>query len=390
MSTAEVATTKPEDLGIDSEKLEAVFARAKRDVDDGTLKSAQVAVARHGKLAGVRTFGTVQHNGVEAEVPATDQTLYTIFSCTKAIVGAATWTVCEDGLLRIEERVSDIIPEFGSNGKENITVEQVMLHIGGFPMAPFNALDWDNRERRLSRFNQWRLNWEPGTKFEYHATSAHWVLAEIIERRTGKDFRAYVRERILDPMGLSNLYIGLPADRNGLVADVRHLVPPTPPPGGWGEVTPDAIKTFNKPEVRAVGVPGGGGVGGAAQLAMFYQPLVNGGTTADGTRIMKAETIEWATKVRTTDIHRDILFNQPINRALTVVVAGDDGNSHIRGFGKTVSPKAFGHGGAGGQIGWGDPVTGISLGYTTDGFVDDLTQGRRGVALSSLAGSVVA
>ena len=390
MSTAEVATTKPEDLGIDSEKLEAVFARAKRDVDDGTLKSAQVAVARHGKLAGVRTFGTVQHNGVEAEVPATDQTLYTIFSCTKAIVGAATWTVCEDGLLRIEEKVSDIIPEFGSNGKENITVEQVMLHIGGFPMAPFNAFDWDNRERRLSRFNQWRLNWEPGTKFEYHATSAHWVLAEIIERRTGKDFRAYVRERILDPMGLSNFYIGLPADRNGLVADVRHLVPPTPPPGGWGEVTPDAIKTFNKPEVRAVGVPGGGGVGGAAQLAMFYQPLVNGGTTADGTRIMKAETIEWATMVRTTDIHRDILFNQPINRALTVVVAGDDGNSHIRGFGKTVSPKAFGHGGAGGQIGWGDPVTGISLGYTTDGFVDDLTQGRRGVALSSLAGSVVA
>src|SRR6186997_1954469 len=90
MSTAELASTKPEDLGIDSEKLEAVFARAKRDVDDGTLKSAQVAVARHGKLAGVRTFGTVQHNGVEAEVPATDQTLYTIFSCTKAIVGAAT------------------------------------------------------------------------------------------------------------------------------------------------------------------------------------------------------------------------------------------------------------------------------------------------------------
>jgi CubicO group peptidase (beta-lactamase class C family) len=390
MSTAELAATKPEDLGIDSEKLEAVFARAKRDVDDGTLKSAQVAVARHGKLAGVRTFGTVQHNGVEAEVPATDQTLYTIFSCTKAIVGAANWTVCEDGRLRIEEKVSDIIPEFGSNGKEDITVEQVMLHIGGFPMAPFNALDWDNRERRLSRFNQWRLNWEPGTKFEYHATSAHWVLAEIIERRTGKDFRAYVRERILDPMGLSNFYIGLPEEKNGLVADVRHLVPPTPPPGGWGEVTPDAIKTFNKPEVRAVGVPGGGGVGGAAQLAMFYQPLVNGGTTADGTRIMKAETIDWATKVRTTDIHRDMLFNQPINRALTVVVAGDDGNSHIRGFGKTVSPKAFGHGGAGGQIGWGDPVTGISLGYTTDGFVDDLTQGRRGVALSSLAGSCLA
>ena len=56
MPAAELTATKPEDLGIDSEKLEAVFARAKRDANDGTLKSAQVAVARHGRLAGVRTL----------------------------------------------------------------------------------------------------------------------------------------------------------------------------------------------------------------------------------------------------------------------------------------------------------------------------------------------
>lgn len=390
MPTAEMVAARPEDLGIDSEKLEALYARAKRDVDDGTLKSAQVAVARHGRLAGVRTFGTVQHNGVETEVPATNDTLYAIFSSTKAIVGAATWTVCEDGLLNIDERVADIVPEFGSNGKGQITVEQVMLHIGGFPLAPFNPLDWDNRERRLDRFAQWRLNWEPGTKFEYHATSAHWVLAELIERRTGKDFRAYVRERILDPMGLDTFHLGLPAELNGRVADVRHLVPPVPPPGGWGEVTPDAIKAFNRPEVRAVGVPGGGGIAGAAQLALFYQPLLNGGVTADGKRVMKAETIEWATTVRTKAFHRDLIFNLPVNRALTVVVAGDDGFAYQRGFGRSASPRAFGHGGAGGQIGWGDPETGISVGYTTDGFVDDLTQGRRGVAISSLAAQTLA
>lgn len=390
MPTAEMVAARPEDLGIDSEKLEALYARAKRDVDDGTLKSAQVAVARHGRLAGVRTFGTVQHNGVETEVPATNDTLYAIFSSTKAIVGAAAWTVCEDGLLNIDERVADIVPEFGSNGKGQITVEQVMLHIGGFPLAPFNPLDWDNRERRLDRFAQWRLNWEPGTKFEYHATSAHWVLAELIERRTGKDFRAYVRERILDPMGLDTFHLGLPAELNGRVADVRHLVPPVPPPGGWGEVTPDAIKAFNRPEVRAVGVPGGGGIAGAAQLALFYQPLLNGGVTAGGKRVMKAETIEWATTVRTKDFHRDLIFNLPVNRALTVVVAGDDGFAYQRGFGRSASPRAFGHGGAGGQIGWGDPETGISVGYTTDGFVDDLTQGRRGVAISSLAAQTLA
>ncbi len=160
MTTTSMVATRPEDLGIDSEKLEAVFARARRDVDDGTLKSAQVAIARHGRLAGVRTFGTVQHNGIDAEVPATNDTLYTIFSCTKAIVGAAAWTLFEDGLLREEERVADIIPEFGTNGKDQVTVTRLMTHTGGFPLAPFAPQDWDNRERRLERFASWRLNWE--------------------------------------------------------------------------------------------------------------------------------------------------------------------------------------------------------------------------------------
>jgi CubicO group peptidase (beta-lactamase class C family) len=56
-----------------------------------------------------------------------------------------------------------------------------------------------------------------------------------------------------------------------------------------------------------------------------------------------------------------------------------------RGFGHEASPRAFGHGGAGGQVGWGDPETGISVGYVTNGFVDDITMRKRGVAISSLA-----
>jgi CubicO group peptidase (beta-lactamase class C family) len=150
-------------------------------------------------------------------------------------------------------------------------------------------------------------------------------------------------------------------------------------------VTPEAVRTFNRPEVRAVGVPGGGGIGGAAQLALFYQALVNGGEGPSGRRILKPETIEWATQVRTKEFHRVPILGHPVNRALTVVVAGDDGNMNLRGFGRTCSPRAFGHGGAGGQIGWCDPATGISLGYCTEGFLDEILQGRRITAISSLA-----
>jgi CubicO group peptidase (beta-lactamase class C family) len=377
--------TKPEDLGIDSEKLEALFARAKRDVDDGALPSASVAVARNGKLAGFRVFGNAVQGGELR--PATEDTLYTIFSSTKAIVAAAVWTLFEDNLLRLDEKVADIIPEFASNGKDVVTVEQALLHIGGFPLAPLGHPAWTTREGRLAAFARWRLNWEPGSRFEYHATSLHWVLMEIIERRTGIDGWQYTRDRIIQPAGLDHLYIGLPEELNNQVADVLHVTPPEPPPGGWGEVTPDAILAFNRPEVRAVGVPGGGGIARAAELALFYQPLVNGGEVANGNRILKPETIEFATKVRTTEKHVDPLLGHPINRALAVCVAGDDGFKNVRGFGNTVSGRAFGHAGAGGQLAWGDPETGISLGYCTNGFVDVLTQGRRTTALASLAGS---
>jgi hypothetical protein len=82
----------------------------------------------------------------------------------------------------------------------------------------------------------------------------------------------------------------------------------------------------------------------------------------------------------------DPIFKYKCNRGLGVIVAGDDGFANYRGFGKTNSPLTFGHNGAAGQLGWGDPVTGISLGYCTNGYDrNDLRQGRRGVAISSLA-----
>ncbi|MEO8458347.1 MAG: serine hydrolase domain-containing protein [Chloroflexota bacterium] len=385
MVSQKIAESKPEDAGIDSEALEAVFARAKRDVDQGIVPSAQVAVARNGKLAGMRTYGEAMQGGQMR--PATDDTLYCIFSCTKAVVASAAWLLFENDLLKLDERVGDIIPEFATNRKEGDTVEQVLLHTSGFPAAPFAQSEWGDREKMLEAFSRWRLNWEPDSQFEYHATSAHWVLSEIIYRRTGQDYKTFIRERITGPMRLDELWMGLPEEYGDRFAEIGWVGEPVEPPGGWGEVTPEAILGFNDPKVRAAGAPGGGGVTNAASVAMFYQTLINGGEASDGTRVLKPETIEFATQVRSKDRHRDKLFNIPVNRALSVVIAGDHGNAHMRGFGRTTSPRAFGHGGAGGQIAWGDPETGISVGYCTNGFVDFTAMARRITAISSLAGN---
>jgi CubicO group peptidase (beta-lactamase class C family) len=178
-------------MGIDKSKVDALLARARREVDEGLLPSTQVALAYEGELVAFEAFGD-----------ATLDTRYAVFSCTKAFVASTVWTVIGEGLVDPSKLVIDYIPEFGTNGKDVITVEQVMLHTAGFPHAPLGAPQWWTREGRVQRFAEWRLNWEPGTRYEYHATSAHWVLGEIIDRVTGSNFCDELERRVTGPLGL--------------------------------------------------------------------------------------------------------------------------------------------------------------------------------------------
>jgi CubicO group peptidase (beta-lactamase class C family) len=121
----------------------------------------------------------------------------------------------------------------------------------------------------------------------------------------------------------------------------------------------------------------------AGDLALFYQALVSG-EARDGSTLFSPETLALARTVRTGDL-TDPLFGVPVHRGLGIVVAGDD-RRVFRGFGRTGSEQMFGHGGAGGQIGWADPVSGLSFAFCTNGFDrHELRQARRGVALSSRA-----
>ncbi|MDH3687773.1 MAG: beta-lactamase family protein, partial [Myxococcales bacterium] len=121
--------------------------------------------------------------------------------------------------------------------------------------------------------------------------------------------------------------------------------------------------------------------------ALFYQALLHGGRGADGTQVWAPETIDGALKVRSGDLI-DPMFGKLANRALGLVVAGDADRA-FRGFGHTNSPRSFGHLGAGGQLAWADPETGISLGYVTNGFErDPIKLARRGVGISSRAAAL--
>ena len=375
-------------MALDKRAVDDLLTRVQREIDSGLLPSCQIALGYGGALEVFETYGD-----------ATPETRYVVFSCTKAIMAASAWQLIGDGVLDPAMRVVDVLPEFMAEsrapGRESVTVEQLMTHTSGFPHAPMGPPVWWTREGRVKRFAEWRFNWEPGARFEYHPTTAHWVLAEVLERLSGTDYRELVRQRIALPLGLPRLRVGLaPEAARAEGAQVTELVirsePATPeelmavfgvPELPVTEVTNEALVQFNDPGYRELGVPGGGGIMTAADLALFYQALLHntGGLwdsdiLADGTG-----------RVRTT--FPDPLMGVPSLRTLGIHVAGDDGKSSLRGLGKTVSARAFGHGGAGGQIGWADPESGLSVAYCTNGLdAHQIRQARRGVAISSLAG----
>ena len=228
----------------------ALRAAAEREIADG-LAACQVAVARDGEVVYFESFGS-----------ADDDTRFGVASATKPIVASATWHLIGEGLLDLDRRVVDYVPEFGTHGKDVVTVEQVYLMTCGFPTAPMEATEGADPARRVARFADWELEYEPGTQYVYHGGSAHWVLAELIERLGGMDFRDYVEARVTRPLGLPRL-LGIPRAEQTNIAQFSLPSQPETRPG------------YDRAAMIEAGIPGGGGVMTAATLARFYQGVLH-------------------------------------------------------------------------------------------------------------------
>ncbi|MBT3426605.1 MAG: beta-lactamase family protein [Gammaproteobacteria bacterium] len=374
----------PAELGIDPDKLGILKDRIQQDIDSGLLPSAQFAIARRGKLVAFETFGA-----------GTPDSLYCVFSSTKAITSALAWLLIQEDNLDTASLVSDYLPEFCDHGKQAITIEQLFTHTAGLPHAPFHPLDWLDQEKRRQRFQSWRLNWQPGSRFEYHPTSSMWVIAAIIEAVNGESFSQQIRTRIAEPLALKDLYLGCPASEHHRIERIQHvgeamtaadfaaLNLPEPP---VTEVTEDALTRFNDSNVRKIPIPGGGGIMSAAELALFYQALIGFQGSSERWQDVpwQPSTIQQATQIRTQHL-LDPYSGIPVLRGLGVVIAGET-QSNLRGFGHNNSASSFGHGGAGGQIAWVDPETELSFAFCTNGHDrNPIRQGRRGVSLSNRA-----
>jgi CubicO group peptidase (beta-lactamase class C family) len=345
-------------LGLDSQALDRLMEIVTRHITEGRYPGAQLAVARHGKLALMRTLGDARLD--PARVVANDDTLWLMYSNTKVLTACAVWLLVERGALAFTDRVAEHLPGYEANGKGEITVVQLLTHQAGYPNADVPKEAWDDHDLLRKVVCEFTPEWTPGSRVHYHGRAAHWTAAAMIEALTKTDYRTFIREQVIQPLGLGDeLYVGLPDTQHARAADMHE-----PGPEGGPQVR---RADENNAPFRRAGTPGGGGYGTARAMAAFYQMLAQGGSL-NGKRLLSSRMVAYVTRDFTGE-RVDDYMGMPMHRGLGPHSRG--AGVTIRGLGSLASPRTFGHGGVGSSYCWADPESGVSFAYLTNSRVPD-------------------
>jgi CubicO group peptidase (beta-lactamase class C family) len=335
----------PSSLGFAARPLFHLEALIQQHIEEGRYPGAQIALARHGKLALVRSYGSAKTEPTKQ--PVTNDSLFLLFSQTKVLTSSAVWTLVEEGKLSFMDKVADHLPEFAARGKSDITLQQVMTHQGGFPSNNVTKATWTDHARMRAEVCDFALDWTPGSKLQYHGQAAHLVQAMVIEAVTGQDYRDVIREKVIAPLGLTNdIMVGVPTQMQSRCADTYAPEP-----------------RDNSAEFRAAGLPSGGGFATARGMVAFYQMLMAGGRLGT-TRLFSPRLIAYVTRNHTGERGDEQMSGIPMHRGLGPHVRGE--SDRIRGLGTIGAQSVFGHGGVGSSYSWSDPTRGVSFAYLTN------------------------
>ena len=314
-------------------------------IERGLHIGAQLYVSQDGKRVADLAFGLAREG-----VAMTPDTNMLWMSSTKPITALAIAQIWERGKIALDDRVAKYIPEFGTRGKESITIRHVLTHTGGFRGA---VGEWTNDpwERIVAQISESQVEpgWIVGKTSGYHIASGWYVLGEIVRRvcAGGRPYSQYVREQICEPLGMRDTWIGMPAERWRAYGD--RIAPmhfgstfKRPEPHRY-------VPWSNTAQAVAIERPGGNGRGPIHDLGRFYEAMLAGGET-----IVTPQTIE-ALSARHTVGLVDKTFGYQLDRGLGVVLDSKYYGLSSRWYGSRCSSRTWGHAGYNCSVGFLDP-----------------------------------
>jgi CubicO group peptidase (beta-lactamase class C family) len=189
--------------------------RASNSIESGIGRGlhvgAQLYVSLDGRAVADLAFGMARDG-----VAMTPDTIMLWMSSIKPITVVAVAQMWERGKIALDDPVAKYIPAFGAKGKDRITIRHVLTHTGGFRAAigSWTADPWDSIIAKICEA-EIEPRWMVGQTSGYHVASGWYILAEIVRRMSadGRPYSQYVREEILEPLGMRNTWIGMPAAR---------------------------------------------------------------------------------------------------------------------------------------------------------------------------------
>ena len=361
------------DSGLVQERLEHLQRVIAADVSRQLYFGAVITVARHGQIGLAATVGAEDAQGLR---PLQPNSVFSIFSVTKAFTNVLALRAIELGQFALTTRVSEVIPEFGNGLRSQITVFHLLTHSSGLPMvwSPKPGMYIDRLDEIIAAICENVHSTEPpGEHVAYSPLANQALLGEML-RRTDPRRRSYrdiAREDLFEPLAMRDTAIGRRADLKP-----RHVIPDMRGNVGTTHPSHSNLGPNGAFEEEHAEMPWVGAVSTTPDLFRFAEMLRRGGSL-EGARILSPQTIALARRNWTGDKPNELYKMLAHKRGWEPSPAYIGLGFSLRGtavchhqFGALASPGTFGNYGAGSALYWVDPELDLTFVCLTAGVME--------------------
>jgi len=310
-------TTKPEDVGVSSERLHRINQMIDRHIAAGDIAGAVTIVARKGKVVHHAAQGVMD---LQSKQPMSAASMFRIASMTKPVVGVSIMMLVEEGKLHLNDPVSRYIPQFkdmkvavsqpagqtpggragGAAGtglhfytvpaQREITIKDLLTHVSGLGSGPMSNSDIDKVARKdgetladyIPRLGSTSLEFQPGSRWTYSPGAGFETLGRVIEIASGTRLDQFFRTRIFDPLGMKDITFWPSDAQMPRVATVY----------GRGANGLTKTPTPNDTMSRNVYFRGSGGLYSTAEDYIPLGMMLANGGELNGKRLLSRKTVE--------------------------------------------------------------------------------------------------